>query len=72
MPIAVNTHFKRSCHKNTNLLAIKLIECLQKLNELFNKDGTGLNRIPHDNPHHTYSIGQHCLATYKQLASTSK
>ena len=41
------------------------------VNELFNKDGTGLNRIPHDNPHHTYSIGQHCLATYKQLASTS-
>lgn len=41
------------------------------VNELFNKEGTGLDWISHDNPHHTYSIGHHCSAAHKHLASTS-
>ena len=32
-------------------------------NELFNGKN-GLNYAEHDNPHHTFSIGHHCLAAY--------
>lgn len=32
-------------------------------NELFNGEN-GLNRLEHDNPHHTFSVGHHCLAAY--------
>lgn len=31
--------------------------------ELFNGEN-GLNRLEHDNPHHTFSVGHHCLAAY--------
>lgn len=33
------------------------------LSELFHGEN-GLCKIPHDNPHHTYSIGDHCIACY--------
>ena len=32
-------------------------------NDLFNGEN-GLNRMEHDNPHHTFSVGHHCLAAY--------
>lgn len=41
------------------------------VDELFNKPVVGLNWISQDNPHHTYSVGNHCTATYRCIASTS-
>lgn len=41
------------------------------VDELFNKPTTGLNWLSQDNPHHTYSIGHHCSATYGCIASSS-
>lgn len=39
-------------------------------NELFNGEN-GLNRMEHDNPHHSFSIGHHCIAAYSLVRSES-
>lgn len=40
------------------------------VHELFNGEN-GLNSIPHDNPHHTLNIGQHCTTTYALIENGS-
>lgn len=41
------------------------------ITELFNGEN-GLNHINQDNPHHTYSVGHHCLAAYGCVKSYAK
>lgn len=40
------------------------------VSDLFNRDG-GLNSFEQDNPHHTFTVGHHCIATYGLVSDGS-
>lgn len=40
------------------------------VNELFNREG-GLNTFEQDNPHHAFTVGHHCIATYGLVSDGS-
>lgn len=46
-----------------NITIYGKMDSVKSLNDLFYGDD-GLCKIPHDNPHHTLSIGDHCISCY--------